>query len=119
MSLGTGVIDFDGVLHSYTSGWKGEEEIPDPPTEGAVEWVEMITEAGYRAVVASTRAKEQLGREAMALWLGRNGFPTLEIAYGKPPALWYVDDRAVRFPGPGRWPTLEELREAAIPWNKR
>jgi hypothetical protein len=27
-------LDFDGVLHSYTSGWKGAAVIPDPPVPG-------------------------------------------------------------------------------------
>ncbi len=27
----TVVFDFDGVIHSYTSGWKGATVIPDPP----------------------------------------------------------------------------------------
>lgn len=31
------IIDFDGVLHSYTSGRKGADVIPDPPTPGAKE----------------------------------------------------------------------------------
>src|SRR5882672_3079773 len=27
-------LDFDGVLHSYSSGWKGADVIPDAPTPG-------------------------------------------------------------------------------------
>lgn len=33
----TVVFDFDGVIHSYTSGWKGATEIPDPPVPGVRE----------------------------------------------------------------------------------
>ncbi len=29
-------VDFDGVVHSYTSGWKGETVIPYPPVNGAL-----------------------------------------------------------------------------------
>lgn len=30
-------IDFDGVIHSYTSRWKGVDVIPDMPVPGAFE----------------------------------------------------------------------------------
>ena len=32
-------LDFDGVIHSYTSGWKGAAVIPDPPVPGALEFI--------------------------------------------------------------------------------
>lgn len=27
-------LDFDGVLHSYTSPWAGADVVPDPPVKG-------------------------------------------------------------------------------------
>lgn len=29
-------LDFDGVIHSYSSGWKGADVIPDPPVAGGL-----------------------------------------------------------------------------------
>lgn len=36
------LVDFDGVIHSYRSGWKGLDVIPDPPVENAIKWLETI-----------------------------------------------------------------------------
>lgn len=116
---GHGCIDFDGVLHSYTSGWMGETLIPDAPTEGAQDFVERVIRLGFTPIIASTRATNAIGRKAMAGWLGREGFPDVPISSGKPAASFYLDDRALRFEGPGRWPTDEEILAACVPWNKR
>jgi hypothetical protein len=32
-------LDFDGVIHSYTSGWKGADVIADPPVPGAFQFI--------------------------------------------------------------------------------
>lgn len=117
--LGHACIDFDGVLHSYTSGWLGETVIPDAPTEGAQEFVRDLIVMGFTPIVASTRAQHAIARQAMATWLGREGFPEVSIAAGKPPASFYLDDRALRFEGPGKWPTEAEIKAACVPWNKR
>lgn len=34
---GTVVFDFDGVIHSYTSGWQGEGVANDPIVPGMAE----------------------------------------------------------------------------------
>ena len=35
-------LDFDGVIHSFKSGWKGATNIPDPPVEGAIDWLRSL-----------------------------------------------------------------------------
>lgn len=35
-------IDFDGVLHSYKSGWQGARNIPDPPVPDAIPWLRSL-----------------------------------------------------------------------------
>ena len=42
----TVVFDFDGVIHSYTSGWKGVAEIPDPPVPGIGEAIAELRQLG-------------------------------------------------------------------------
>ena len=37
MAKQTVVFDFDGVIHSYSSGWRGETVIPDEPVTGIKE----------------------------------------------------------------------------------
>jgi len=61
-------LDFDGVLHSYTSGWKGARNIPDPPVEGAMAFlVESINH--FQVCIYSSRSRYWGGRKAMKRWL--------------------------------------------------
>lgn len=42
-------VDFDGVLHSYTSRFTVPDEVLDRPTPGALGWLEdMIDSDKYR-----------------------------------------------------------------------
>jgi hypothetical protein len=36
-------LDFDGVIHSYTSPWTCCEEINDPPVEGALDFIHFMS----------------------------------------------------------------------------
>lgn len=61
-------LDFDGVIHSYTSGWKGATVIPDPPVPGALRFlVEALQHFDVR--IHSSRSHHWGGRRAMKRWL--------------------------------------------------
>lgn len=61
-------IDFDGVIHSYKSGWKGISIIPDDPVSGALEWIVSLFENGYQPCIYSSRSKSWFGRRSMKAW---------------------------------------------------
>ncbi|SDF11553.1 hypothetical protein [Sporomusa acidovorans] len=94
----TVVLDFDGVIHSYTSGWKGVDVIPDPPVDGIQEAIKEIRKY-YKVVVVSTRCFQEGGLEAVRNWLDKYGITVDEVLAHKPPAIVYVDDRALTFDG--------------------
>ena len=95
----TVVFDFDGVIHSYTSGWKGAVVIPDPPVPGIKEAIAEIRAAGYEIVVVSSRCVTGAGVNSIQSWLDSYGIEVDGIACHKPPAIVYVDDRALYFDG--------------------
>lgn len=91
MSL-TVCVDLDGVLNTY-DGWKGEEHFA-AVRPGAIAFVNALLDR-YDVVVLTTRP-----REATRLWLQQQGFPSsLKVTDVKPPALVYLDDRAMTFDG--------------------
>lgn len=121
-------LDFDGVIHSYSSGWKGARNIPDDPVPGAVEFMHEALMDGWDVVVHSSRARHFGGVRAMRNWLRRHagnvwyevmGFPGLEdvrFARWKPSALVTLDDRGITFTG--QFPDVKALRSFR-PWNKK
>lgn len=113
----TVVFDFDGVIHSYKSGWKGELCIPDPPVDGIKEAIDEIREAGYEVCVVSTRCNYQNGIEAIENYLAENGIRVDRITAEKPPAIVYIDDRAICFNGKPE--TLLETIKNFQPWYKK
>lgn len=126
-------VDFDGVLHSYESGWKGASVIPDPPVPGAMQWLAdlcdpLLGEDAMRVVVCSARASRPWGWWAIRRWLLRrliehfaahtslayDIYDSIKVTSTKPAASVYVDDRAWRFDGV-KFPTSVELRNHR-PW---
>jgi hypothetical protein len=115
-------IDFDGVVHSYKSGWKGQDVISDPPVDGAFEWLQGLIEAnkGFVVCIYSSRSKYPSAVDAMKLWFLRYGFrqdllERLMFPTEKPSAYLTIDDRAICFKGD--WPSHGEIIDFK-PWTK-
>lgn len=114
----TVVFDFDGVIHSYTSGWLGETTIPDPPVPGIREALKEIHGVGYEVVVVSTRCATAKGKGAIEAWLYNNGLREYidKVCKEKPPAIAYIDDRAICFDGHPE--NLLKKIQSFEPWYK-
>ena len=114
----TVVFDFDGVIHSYASGWLGATTIPDPPVPGIREALKEIHGAGYEVVVVSTRCATAKGKGAIEAWLYNNGLREYidKVCKEKPPAIAYIDDRAICFDGHPE--NLLKKIQSFEPWYK-
>ena len=119
-------LDFDGVVHSYTSGWKGPRVIPDPVMPGALAFIAGMLVNGWDVAVHSSRSGYWGGRRAMRSWLKEqagqmwydspagSGLERVRFPLFKPPATVTIDDRALQFQGV--WPDEIELRRFK-PWK--
>lgn len=112
----TVVFDFDGVIHSYRTPWVGPTVIPDAPVPGIAAAIAEIREAGYAVVVVSTRCAQPGGMVAIREYLHKNGIVVDGLRADKPPALVYIDDRALCFDG--RPEKLLGKIKRFKPWNK-
>lgn len=92
-------FDFDGVIHSYKSGWKGIDIIPDPPVDGIREVMQELKDDGYTVVILTTRAAEIPGKIAVCEWCNKHGITYDLVTAVKPPSVVYVDDRGMKFEG--------------------
>lgn len=108
-------LDFDGVLHSYKSGWQGMKNIPDPPVEGAQDFCRRALEH-FNVIIHSSRFTHEDGMLAVQAWLEKWDFPNgIGLAFRKPAAYVTLDDRAIQFTG--EWPSIEKLQDFK-PWHK-
>lgn len=96
----TVVMDFDGVIHSYKSGWhEGQKitDIYDEPVQGIKETIINLRREGFKIVVVSSRCRTLFGRMAIRKWLKKYQIVVDAVQRDKPPARCYVDDRAICF----------------------
>lgn len=135
MSKRTLCLDFDGVIHSYTSGWSRANHVADPVTPGFVVWL-MRADLYFTISIFSSRSHQPGGKEAMKnyVWsaickeLDVNGHPDesdyaiklfdrLQWPDVKPSAFITIDDRALTFTGD--WRDFEPRDLGSFqPWNK-
>jgi hypothetical protein len=120
------VLDFDGVLHSYTSKFRFPWIIPDPPVDGAMQFLQEAVKT-LTVRIFSTRSSNERGLKAMQDWILRWGveqcgedfkatFKKLKFPNGgKPQGHLYIDDRGLQFNG--TFPSIEYI-ENFKPWNK-
>lgn len=100
-------IDFDGVIHKYSEGWK-DGTIYDKPVPGAKTSLAKLIKQSYKITIFTTRLnptlegqdpKEQ--EKLIRTWLEKWGFIQNkhfhEITGLKPLAKLYIDDKAIRF----------------------
>lgn len=114
-------VDFDGVLHSYSSPWVDQYTIPDPPNPGAIDFLRELSQH-YRVVIFTTRAIDVLAVAHLGKWLIKHGLESdivnkIEASNRKGDASLYIDDRAFRFEG--RFPSMGEIEALADPWWKK
>ncbi len=132
-------LDFDGVLNSYISGWIEHDFIPDPPVQGAMQFL-YEAQKHFTVKIYSSRSNskyEGSGIRAMNTWIRYwaekelsneapdyirnavlNAYCHNKEAWPqeKPAAFLTIDDRALTFTG--TWPNLEDLKYFK-PWNKK
>src|SRR5262245_25209151 len=112
-------LDFDGVCHSYVSGWQGATTIADPPVAGLFPFLKRASVV-FDVQIYSSRSHHEGGIAAMRNWfiqayiMQYKGGVVPDFLYAltfpleKPPAFVTLDDRALTFTGV--WPTVATLR---------
>jgi len=89
-------IDFDGVIHSYISGWAASHIVIDEPMQGAEDALNILIE-DFTVLIYSYRCKDTLGREAIAAYMEKYALPYDYICMDKPIAVAYIDDNGYKF----------------------
>ena len=119
------LLDFDGVIHSYSSGWCGVDIIKDPPVPGVFKWLEEALNY-FEIHVYSSRSITLRGREAMFQYIQTHTSRDSELANSviytaeKSRAFITIDDRCICFNGNWNDPELNPKRLLEfVPWNKK
>jgi len=110
-------IDFDGVLHRCSKGFY-DGTIYDPPIPGARYALEELSKK-FVIIVYSAKARSdrplidgKTGAELIWEWLKKYDMDQFvkDVTAEKPRAVFYIDDKAVRFSGVW-YDTFEQLKK--------
>ena len=118
-------IDFDGVIHEYTSGWKGADKVVDGPVPRAMAFLVKAVEK-FDVCIFSNRNTQPGGIAAMRAFiakhleqlLGMDPQPILDqirFPLEKPSAVLYIDDHGFQFRG--EFPTINQIANFKT-WNQ-
>jgi hypothetical protein len=127
-------LDFDGVIHSYDSGWKGAHIASDDPVPDAMKFI-INARPFFDIAVFSSRSGQDGGISAMRQYIhehliehlagtmkqhaaeraAMNIMEDISFPKEKPPAFLSLDDRAITFNG--IFPDIQALRKFN-PWNR-
>ena len=101
----TVAIDFDGVIHKYSQGFKGLDNAYDEPMEGTFQALTKLKSLGFQLKIMSSRPAPIIEE-----WLERYGMSELisEVSNHKFPATIYIDDRGFKFES---WDQVDEIIE--------
>jgi adenylylsulfate kinase len=105
-------VDFDGVLAQYT-GWQGPGHLGDP-RPGVEHFLQSIVDLGMKVIILTTREPV-----AVQFWLIENQLSHFidRVTREKPPALVYLDDRALCFRGDFGY-ALEAIKRFKPYWRE-
>lgn len=107
------LFDFDGVVHSYKSGWQGIDVIPDKPVKGIKEAIESLRN-DYKIIIYSSRCIKKEGIEAIKKYCKEHEIYFDDVVDKKPPAFLTIDDRCICFKGDAD--TLKTKIDYFVPW---
>jgi phosphoglycolate phosphatase-like HAD superfamily hydrolase len=110
------ILDFDGVINSYESGWRGVTNIPDEPVEGVNEAIQELRKK-FKVVVHSSRCHQKGGMDAIKDYLQKYNIEVDEVVENKVPAVVQVDDRAITFKGEWNKDLIDSIKNFK-PWHK-
>ena len=99
-------VDFDGVIHKCSKGFY-DGTIYDPPVEGSRDALERLSKKFVIVMYSAKARKDRMlidgktGVELIWEWLEKHDMKQFvkEVTAEKPRAVFYIDDKAVRFEG--------------------